>query len=61
MFTDDTCCLDSDDKLDDLISRVNEEINKLAVWFKANKMATNTRKTNYIIFCTSNKKIDLMG
>ncbi len=29
---------------------MNEELNKLAVWFKANKMMLNVRKTNYIIF-----------
>jgi hypothetical protein len=58
MFADDTCCLDSDDNLNNLISKVNHEINKIAVWFKANKMATNTSKTKYIIFRSKNKKIN---
>jgi hypothetical protein len=35
------------------------EINKIAAWFKANKMATNTSKTKYIIFRSNNKKIHL--
>jgi hypothetical protein len=61
MFADDTCSLDSDDNLVNLINRVNVEINKIAVWFKANKMATNISKTKYIIFRSKNKKVDLNG
>jgi hypothetical protein len=61
MFADDTCCLDSDENLDNLIRRVNDGINKIAVWFKANKMAINTSKTKYIIFRSKNKKINLNG
>ncbi len=33
----------------------------MAVWFKANKMATNTGKTKYIIFRAKNKKINTNG
>ncbi len=58
LFADDTCCLDSDENLDNLITKINLEINKIAVWFKANKMATNTNKTKYIIFRAKNKKIN---
>jgi hypothetical protein len=61
MFADDTCSLDSDDDLNTLISRINVEINRIAVWFKANKMATNISKTKYIIFRSKNKKIYLNG
>jgi hypothetical protein len=61
MFADDTCSLDSDDNLDNLISRVNIEINKMALWFKANKMATNAGKTKSIIFRAKNKKINTNG
>ncbi len=42
-----------------LVGRVNVEINKIDVWFKANKMATNIGKTKYIIFRSKNKKIKL--
>jgi Tfp pilus assembly protein PilP len=59
MFADDTCCLDSDDNLNNMISRVNTEVNKIATWFKANKMATNTGKTKYIIFQTRNKNVNM--
>jgi hypothetical protein len=34
--------------LDNLTTRVNAEINKIAVWFKANKMATINGKTKHI-------------
>jgi hypothetical protein len=42
MFADDTFCLAADENLDILISKVNAEINNIAVLFKANKMAMNT-------------------
>jgi hypothetical protein len=61
MFADDTCCLDSDENLDNIILRVNDGIKKIAVWFKANKMAINTSETNYVIFHVKNKKINLGG
>jgi hypothetical protein len=59
MFADDTCCLDSDDDLNNLIQRTNTEINKIALWFRSNKMATNTSKTKYIIFRARNKPVNM--
>jgi hypothetical protein len=61
MFADDTRCLDLDDNPDNLINRINTEINKIALWFKANKMATNTSKTKNIIviFRTKKERIEL--
>ena len=47
MFADDTFCLESDNNLKNLISTVNSEINKMAVWFRANKLAVNISKTKY--------------
>jgi hypothetical protein len=41
-----------------LILHINTELQKLSAWFKANKMAVNVKKTNYIIFHTPGKKID---
>jgi hypothetical protein len=61
LFADDTTCLAENNNLSDLIDYVNTELNKLAVWFKVNRMAVNVNKTNYIIFHTRGKKIDLMG
>jgi retron-type reverse transcriptase len=50
LFADDTAALDSDQDLPSLVNRVNIELNKLANWFRANKMAVNISKTKYIIF-----------
>jgi hypothetical protein len=61
LFADDTTCLAENNNLSDLIDYVNSELNKLAVWFKANRMAVNVSKTNYIIFHTRGKKVDLNG
>jgi hypothetical protein len=33
------------------------DINKMAIWFKANKLAVNKGKTKYIIFHSKGKKI----
>jgi len=61
LFADDTSCLAENNNLHDLISYVNGELNKLASWFKANRMAVNVSKTNYIIFHTKGKKVDMNG
>lgn len=58
MFADDTFSLNSGDNLTTLIQYVNIEINKMAVWFRANKLAVNINKTKYMIFRMKGKKID---
>jgi hypothetical protein len=59
MFADDTCSLDYDDDLNNLSQRTNTEINKIALWFRSNKMATNISKTKYIIFRARNKIVNM--
>jgi hypothetical protein len=58
LFADDTSCLAEQSNLNSLILHVNTELQKLATWFKANKIAVNFKKTNFIIFHTRGKKID---
>jgi hypothetical protein len=58
MFADDTFSAKSGLDLNDLISEVNVEINKMAVWFRANKLAVNINKTKYMIFRMKGKKIE---
>jgi hypothetical protein len=58
LFANDTSCLDEHKNLHTLIACVNTELQNLAVWFKANQMAVNVNKTNYIIFQTRGKIID---
>ena len=48
--TDDTAGPKSGLNLNELIDKVNVEVNKLANWFRVNKMAVNVSKTKYIIF-----------
>jgi hypothetical protein len=57
MFADDTFSAKSGPDLNNLISEVNDEINKMAVWFRANKLAVNISKTKYIIFRMRGKKL----
>jgi len=57
MFADDTFSAKSDNDLNRLIDLVNVEINKMAIWFRANKLAVNKNKTKYIIFRTRGKKV----
>jgi hypothetical protein len=58
MFADDTAGLAKGDNLTNLVTYVNDEIKKIARWFRANKMAVNVSKTKYIIFHTRGKNID---
>ncbi len=59
MFADDTSAFKSGKCLNTLMNEMNLEINKLAVWFRANKMSVNVAKTKYIIFRTRGKFIDI--
>jgi len=59
LFADDTACLAADANLNNLFETVNSEIQKVATWFKANKLAVNVKKTKYLLFHTKQKKIDL--
>ena len=56
LFADDTSGLIFGKNLQELVQRMNSEINKLANWFRANKMAVNISKTKYIIFHTKGKR-----
>ena len=59
LFADNTAGLKSGHDINTLISEVNIEVNKLANWFRANKMAVNVIKTKYIIFKPRGVKINL--
>ena len=50
LFANDTACTASHSNLDTLINLADSEIQKIANWFRANKMAVNISKTKYIIF-----------
>ena len=58
LFADDTTCLAKGKKLNELTNYVNIELQKIANWFRANKMAVNTSKTKFIVFRTHGKQIN---
>jgi hypothetical protein len=58
LFADDTAGFGQGKNLKDLTSYVNQELQKIANWFRSNKMAVNTLKTKFIIFRTRGKRID---
>ena len=58
LFADDTQGLASGKNLPELMTKVNTELRKWALWFQANRMAVNTNKTKYIIFHTKGKKVN---
>jgi hypothetical protein len=58
LFADDTTCLSKGKNLKDLITYVSQELQKIAVWFRSNKMAVNTSKTKFIVFRTRGKVIN---
>ena len=59
LFADDTAVVDSDSDLPTLINRVNTELQKIANWFRANKMSVNVSKPKYILFRQGAKKSNL--
>lgn len=54
LFADDTTLYNSGANLETLSKLMNRDLEFLSAWFKANKLALNVAKTNYIIF--SNRK-----
>jgi hypothetical protein len=58
MFADDKAGLASDKNLDTLIVNVNEELKKIARWFRSNRMAVNVSKSKFIIFHTKGRIIN---
>ena len=58
LYADDTTLQKSSNNLIDLYSSANNELIKLADWFKANKLTLNVSKTKYILFRNNLKAID---
>ena len=54
LFADDTNIFNKNSNLQQLIKSTNEELSKLSLWFKANRLSLNITKTNYMLF--SNRK-----
>ena len=50
LYADDTCVLMNGKQLEDLVTRMQKELNLLHTWLQANKLSLNGQKTYYIIF-----------
>ena len=59
LFADDTNIFFSHQKFSSLVNTVNCEIDKISEWFKANKLSLNLKKSNYVIFKSRQKRIDI--
>ena len=57
LFADDTNIFIKGTDLKDLNNIVNEELKKLYIWFCANRLSLNVKKTNYIVFHSKQKNI----
>ena len=56
LFADDTNCIYKGETYEAIEQCIHEDLPKISKWFKANKLALNETKTNYIIFHPKNKK-----
>ena len=59
MFVDDTNLFISDSNIGNLFETMNEELRKVANWFKANKLSLNISKTKYSLFHSTRKRKDV--
>lgn len=50
LFADDTNVFHSESDVNKLTATLNNELTKLSIWFKANKLSLNAKKTKYMIF-----------
>ena len=57
LFADDTGLFKSSNNLEDLFKSANDELDKAADWFNANKLTLNVSKTKYMIFRNKNMQI----
>jgi hypothetical protein len=58
LFADDTTGLGKGKKLRDLTTYMNSKLQKIANWFRSNKMAINTAKSKFNVFRTRGKRVD---
>jgi len=65
LFADDTNAFITGKTLDILIDQGNDELRKVKMWFDANKLSLNVKKTNYMVFSAktaiSNKQLHIDG
>jgi hypothetical protein len=57
-FADDTRILYSDRNIHTLEQVVNGELQNVCLWLRANKLTLNTEKSNFVIFCNKQKRLN---
>ena len=55
MFADDTNLFVSDTGIENFFETMNEELRKVEIWFKANKLSLNVFKTIYSLLHSTRK------
>ena len=50
LFADDTTIHNTNSDLTDLFNNMNQDLNQITQWFRANKLSLNLSKTHYILF-----------
>ena len=58
LFADDTTIYLSSNDIPYLFTQLNQELQMLTDWFRANKLSLNVAKTNYMLFTYSSQQID---
>ena len=56
MFADDTNLFISNKNIETLFTDMNTELAKITIWFKANKLSLNVKKTKWILFHSTSKR-----
>lgn len=59
LFADDCNLLYANKCQKTLETTVNKELENLQIWLAANKLTLNSKKSNFVIFCSSRKKLNL--
>ena len=59
LFADDTSIFCSHKDANHLVSIVNNELAKIIIWLKVNKLSLNLTKTNFMIFHPRQKKVNI--
>ena len=57
LYADDTNMFVTGKNIENLIFLMNTELKKILIWLNANKLSLNVKKTHFIIFSFSNKRI----
>lgn len=58
LSADDSNLLLSENNLKELQIRMNQELKICCDWFKIRKLCLNVSKTNFMVFCATNKQYD---